>query len=423
MKTTTHTDLIKDIILERYLINESVFKKTNNPYGLSGNIKWLGADGVGANNVTKFKNPLFGVRAGYINLNKFIDKHKPKNGDEFYVKYFGDTEKQQKRYVTFLGLFNKDDYNDLMGKGNTLQIDYDIIKTNGYSDDTIKTFIDTIDKNDSLLKSTPNTIENEKKFLQAYIQLEQNNNIKKIVQGYLKQYDNLQQPQSQQQPDKEDIGKNESDIFNENLSLLKQKINNNNFDSIRELVITSNGITHTYKKSNDVLLSENGGSINKLILRGMQLGRLSKDSINNDLLKNVLSSKISVDVKLKTEKTIYNNERVESNKVILKDIKEDIESVDNKNVITINNDKGDHIFNIYKVSPKRYIMFRFFNQSGEDMYIEKFNNLDFLDKIKLSSQSISNDSPISIGNNIKKFINKMSVSNKNLFLSYVNTKK
>jgi hypothetical protein len=152
-------------------------------------------------------------------------------------------------------------------------------------------------------------------------------------------------------------------------------------------------------------------------------GRLSKDSINNDLLKNVLSSKISVDVKLKTEKTIYNNERVESNKVILKDIKEDIESVDNKNVITINNDKGDHIFNIYKVSPKRYIMFRFFNQSGEDMYIEKFNNLDFLDKIKLSSQSISNDSPISIGNNIKKFINKMSVSNKNLFLSYVNTKK
>jgi hypothetical protein len=423
MKTTTHTDLIKDIILERYLINESVFKKTNNPYGLSGNIKWLGADGVGANNVTKFKNPLFGVRAGYINLNKFIDKHKPKNGDEFYVKYFGDTEKQQKRYVTFLGLFNKDDYNDLMGKGNTLQIDYDIIKTNGYSDDTIKTFIDTIDKNDSLLKSTPNTIENEKKFLQAYIQLEQNNNIKKIVQGYLKQYDNLQQPQSQQQPDKEDIGKNESDIFNENLSLLKEKINNNNFDSIRELVITSNGITHTYKKSNDVLLSENGGSINKLILRGMQLGRLSKDSINNDLLKNVLSSKISVDVKLKTEKTIYNNERVESNKVILKDIKEDIESVDNKNVITINNDKGDHIFNIYKVSPKRYIMFRFFNQSGEDMYIEKFNNLDFLDKIKLSSQSISNDSPISIGNNIKKFINKMSVSNKNLFLSYVNTKK
>ena len=423
MKTTTHTDLIKDIILERYLINESVFKKTNNPYGLSGNIKWLGADGVGANNVTKFKNPLFGVRAGYINLNKFIDKHKPKNGDEFYVKYFGDTEKQQKRYVTFLGLFNKDDYNDLMGKGNTLQIDYDIIKTNGYSDDTIKTFIDTIDKNDSLLKSTPNTIENEKKFLQAYIQLEQNNNIKKIVQGYLKQYDNLQQPQSQQKPDKEDIGKNESDIFNENLSLLKEKINNNNFDSIRELVITSNGITHTYKKSNDVLLSENGGSINKLILRGMQLGRLSKDSINNDLLKNVLSSKISVDVKLKTEKTIYNNERVESNKVILKDIKEDIESVDNKNVITINNDKGDHIFNIYKVSPKRYIMFRFFNQSGEDMYIEKFNNLDFLDKIKLSSQSISNDSPISIGNNIKKFINKMSVSNKNLFLSYVNTKK
>ena len=423
MLKITHTDLIKDIILERYLINESVFKKTNNPYGLSGNIKWLGADGVGANNVTKFKNPLFGVRAGYINLNKFIDKHKPKNGDEFYVKYFGDTEKQQKRYVTFLGLFNKDDYNDLMGKGNTLQIDYDIIKTNGYSDDTIKTFIDTIDKNDSLLKSTPNTIENEKKFLQAYIQLEQNNNIKKIVQGYLKQYDNLQQPQSQQKPDKEDIGKNESDIFNENLSLLKQKINNNNFDSIRELVITSNGITHTYKKSNDVLLSENGGSINKLILRGMQLGRLSKDSINNDLLKNVLSSKISVDVKLKTEKTIYNNERVESNKVILKDIKEDIESVDNKNVITINNDKGDHIFNIYKVSPKRYIMFRFFNQSGEDMYIEKFNNLDFLDKIKLSSQSISNDSPISIGNNIKKFINKMSVSNKNLFLSYVNTKK